>query len=312
MDLFEEKMIAPMLIKDEVAAFDDPEYLFELKFDGIRCVAFLDANGKTEFYNKRRMLLNPHFPELLDIHQKVSGRCILDGEVFIMRDGRPNFPDVQKRALTSDRYKIQLQAKRHPASFVAYDILYYRKKDITNLPLIERKKKLESVIKQESAHFTYSRYTIGHGIKMFEMTGKQNLEGIIAKRLDSKYYQGKKTKDWLKIKNMLDDDFIICGYILKEAYIRTLVLGQYQDNDLVYKGHVTGISKAIFNQISSLPKTECPFTDIPKSNEKAVWVKRELVCKVKFMEYTPTGGMRQPVFVSLRDDKVPDECKVNM
>jgi len=308
MDLFDKKHIDPMLIKNEVAPFNDPEYLFELKFDGIRCIAFLDSKGRTELYNKRKTLLNHHFPELLNIHQNISGRCILDGEVFVMRDGRPNFPDVQKRVLTSDRYKLDLHVKRYPASFVAYDLLYYRGKDITKLPLIERKKKLEGVIKQESAQFTYSRYVIGQGMKMFEMTGKQDLEGIVAKHVDSKYYQGKQSKDWLKIKNMLDDDYVICGYILKGQHIRTLVLGQYNNGELLYKGHVTGISKQVFNIIAALPRTSCPFKYVSDSNDRATWIEPKLVCKVKFMEYTPNGGMRQPVFVSLRDDKHPNEC----
>lgn len=309
MGLFEAKNISPMLIKDEVEAFDDPNYIYELKFDGIRCVAFLDSNGRTELYNKRHMLLNAHFPELMDIHKNICGRCILDGEVFVMRDGRPNFQDVQKRALTSDKYKIELQAKMQPASFVAYDILYYRKKDITKLPLLERKEKLEKVIAHENPQFSYSRYNTGRGIEMFKMTGAKDLEGIVAKHIDSKYYQGKQSKDWLKIKNMLDDDYIICGYIIKSGHIRTLVLGQYnEDKELLYMGHVTGISTQVFNLVTSLPETTCPFPTQPKGHEKAIWVKLKLVCKVKFMEYMANGGMRQPVFVALRDDKLYTDC----
>ena len=306
MDLFEAKKISPMLIKDEVEAFDDPNYIFELKFDGIRCIAFLD-NEKTDFYNKRHMLLNSHFPELLDIHKNVKGRCILDGEVFIMHDGQPNFSHVQKRALTTDKYKIELHAKRYPATFVAYDILYYRGKNIEDLPLLQRKEKLEMVIKQDSDRFSYSRYTKEQGTQLYKITEEQNLEGIIAKHIDSKYHQGKKTKDWLKIKNMLDDDFVICGYIV-EGYIRTLILGQYtQDRDLKYKGRVTGISKEAFNIILMIPKAACPFSQ-PPDEDRIIWIKPELVCKVKFMEYTANGGMRQPVFVALRNDKLTHDC----
>jgi len=305
-DLFETKNINPMLIKNEVEPFDDPDYIYELKLDGIRCIAFLDANGKTEFYNKRHMLLNPHFPELLDIHKNVSGRCILDGEVFIMRDGRPNFSEVQKRALTNDKYKIELQAKRYPATFVAYDLLYYRGKSIMDLPLLERKEKLEKVIKQENERFGYSRYTKEHGVKLYQLAEQQNLEGIIAKRANSKYYQDKRTNDWLKIKYMLDDDFIICGYIVKD-HIRSLILGQYVQGELKNKGKVTGISKAVFNTILNVPKANCPF-DHQSKDDHAIWIKQELVCKVKFMEYTARGGLRQPAFVSLRDDKLPSEC----
>lgn len=305
MDLFAAKKISPMLIKDEVEVFDDPNYIYELKFDGIRTIAYLDSE-KTDFYNKRHMLLNMHFPELLDIHKYVKGRCILDGEVFVMRDGRPNFADVQKRALTSDKYKIELQAKRYPATFVAYDILYYRGKSIEDIPLLQRKEKLEMVVKQENDRFSYSRYSRGQGIQLYNLTEEQNLEGIIAKRADSKYYQDRKTKDWVKIKNMLDDDYVICGYTVKE-YIRTLLLGQYSHSELKYKGRVTGISKEVFNIILTIPKASCSFLQ-PPDEDHAIWIKPELVCKVKFMEYTATGGMRQPAFVSLRDDKLPREC----
>ena len=308
MDLFETKKINPMLVKDEVAPFDDPDYIFELKFDGIRCIAYLDSNGQTKFYNKRHMLLNPHFPELLNIHKNVSGRCILDGEVFIMRDGRPNFADVQKRALTNDKYKIELHAKSYPATFVAYDILYYRGKSIEHLPLLERKAKLAAVVKKENDFFSYSRFIHEHGIKMYEMAKQQNLEGIIAKRVDSKYFQDKRTNDWLKIKYMLDDDFIICGYVLKEL-TRTIVLGQYVKNKLTYKGKVAGISKAVLKTILSIPKASCPFSQ-PLEDDDINWIKPELVCKVKFMEYNRKGGMRQPAFVALRDDKLPHECKL--
>jgi len=306
-DLFKTKKISPMLIKDEVEAFDDPNYIYELKFDGIRCIAYLDSNGKTELYNKRHMLLNMHFPELLDIHKNVKGRCILDGEVFIMHDSRPNFSHVQRRALTSDKYKIELQAKRHPATFVAYDILYYRGNSIADLPLLQRKEKLEMVINHENDRFTYSRYMKEQGIRLYKKTAEQNLEGIVAKHIESKYYQDKKTKDWLKIKNMPDDDFIICGYIVN-GYIRTLILGQYtQGEELAYKGRVTGISKEEFNTILEIPKANCPFSRSP-GEDHIIWIKPELVCKVKFMEYTENGGMRQPAFVALRDDKSPSEC----
>ena len=310
-DLFNTKQISPMLIADEVEAFDDPDFLYELKFDGIRCIVFLDPKAKTtRFYNKRHMLLNPHFPELLQIHKNVKQKCILDGEVFVMNNGRPTFSDVQKRALTNDKFKIELQSKKLPASFVAYDILYLRDKEITDLPLLKRKEKLESVIKSENELFSYSRYNVGQGIKLYELTESQNLEGIVAKRIDSKYYQGKRSKDWLKIKMMLDDDFVICGYEVKE-HIRTIVLGQYDElGELVYRGRVAGISKDAFNEILNVKRVKPHFSKLGEYDIE--WIQPELVCKIKFMEYSAKGGLRQPVFVSLRNDKLPKECKLRL
>jgi len=306
MDLFERKNIDPMLIKDEVVPFDDADYLFELKFDGIRCVAFVDANKEVQFYNKRHMLLNPHFPELANIHKFVRGRCILDGEVFIMNDGRPNFSDVQKRALTNDTFKIELHSKKFPATFVAYDILFYRGKSVEDETLLRRKEMLQSVIKIENERFSYSRFTREFGVKLYEVAESKKLEGIVAKRVDSKYFQGKKTKDWLKIKSMLDDDFVIVGYTVKDQ-IRSLVLAQYSQGELVYKGKVAGISKDVFLKILNVPESENHFDNF-RDDKQIIWIKPELVCKVKFMEYTTDGGMRQPVFVGLRDDKMPYEC----
>ena len=253
------------------------------------------------------MILNQHFPELLNIHKNVKGRCILDGVLFIMRDGRPNFADVAKRVLTSDNYKIELLAKRYPATFVAYDILYGRGKSMTDLPLLQRKQKLETLIKEENDKFTYARYVRECGVALYEGAKEKDLEGVIAKHIDSKYYFGKRTQDWLKIKNMLDDDYIICGYMLNKASIGTLVLGQYSAHmALVYKGRVTGIPKKVFDLILALPEVACPFAQHP--NAAIRWVKPILVCKVKFMEYTATGGMRQPTFISLRDDKLATDC----
>ncbi len=138
---------------------------------------------------------------------------------------------------------------------------------------------------------------------------KQSLEGIVAKRKDSKYYFDKRTKDWIKIKYLQDDDFVVCGYIIKENNVTSIVLGQYRGGSLVYRGHVTlGVSSADFQEIARQKKLELPPFEAPAGNENAVWVEPVLVCTVKYMMKTPNGGMRQPVFKGLRRDKGPEEC----
>ena len=112
---------------------------------------------------------------------------------------------------------------------------------------------------------------------------------------------------------MQDDDFVVLGYVPKENSMNSIILGQYQNGQLVYKGQVTlGVGGEPFRRIRDLSKTDCPFFDIPKGNENAVWVKPELVCTVKYMMKTESGGMRQPVFKGLRDDKSPEECIDNI
>ena len=119
------------------------------------------------------------------------------------------------------------------------------------------------------------------------------------------------TKDWVKIKNLKDDDFVICGYLFKgEGQRPTLVLGQYDPSgELIYRGHVTGISQDTFHKIESTPSAKCTLKEpIPASNDNAHWIIPQLVCKVAYMELTPSGSMRQPAFRGIREDKVAKEC----
>jgi bifunctional non-homologous end joining protein LigD len=310
MDLFESKNIKPMLIGEMQEAFDSPDYIYELKLDGERCIAYLDKEV-TELRNKRNLKMLGKVPELSNIHKQVKGRCILDGELIVVKDGKPDFYEIQRRSLMSNTFKIKLASTKLPANFTAFDILYFDDHTVIDLPLMERKKLLEKVIK-ENESISISRYIEKQGIEFYELAKQNQLEGIVAKRKDSKYYLDKKTKDWIKIKNLMDDDFVVCGYILKENGVISIVLGQYLESTLVYKGHVTlGISTAAFQIIKSTPRLNAPpFANLPSGNENAVWIEPNLVCVVKYMMKTANGSLRQPVFKGLREDKTPEDCIV--
>ena len=307
-DIWEIKNIKPMLIGTEGEPFDSDEYIYELKLDGERCIAYLDSD-KTILKNKRNILMLPKVPELAEIHKNVNVRCILDGELAVIKNGKPDFFEIQKRSMMSNPIKIDMAAKKYPACFTAFDILYYEDRQVTDLSLAERKDLLKKAVKSEDGRFAVSRYIEKNGTAFYDLTKQQELEGIVAKRKDSRYYFDRRTKDWIKIKYLKDDDFIVLGYVPKENNMNSIILGQYKNNQLIYKGHVTlGVGGESFRKIKSLYETSCPFTDIPKGNENAVWVKPELVCTVKYMMKTENGGMRQPVFKGLRDDKTPEEC----
>lgn len=311
MDLFEDKCIKPMLIGENQEAFDSPEYIYELKLDGERCIAYLDKEV-TDLRNKRNVKVLVKVPELSTMHKQVKYRCILDGELIVIKDGKPNFYEILKRSTLSNTFKIKLASAKLPASFTAFDILYYKDHSVTDLPLMERKKLLEKVIK-ENERFAISRYIEGEGIQFYKLAKANDLEGIVAKRKDSKYYQDKKTKDWIKIKYLLDDDFVVCGYIFKGKGVISIVIGQYSGNELTYKGHVTlGISSEDYRRIETTPKLNYhPFANLPIGNDNAVWIEPNLVCVVKYMMKTANGGLRQPVFKGLRNDKDPRDCIVN-
>lgn len=306
---FDRKQISPMLIGADGDAFDSPDYLYELKWDGERCIAYLDPLAGTELRNKRNVKMLPKVPELSEMHAQVKKRCILDGELMVMKDGKPDFYEIQKRSLTTNTFKIQLASKQYPANFVAFDILFYNDRDLTLLPLNERKKYLEKALKAETARFAISRAIPEHGNSLYQIAEQQNLEGVVAKRKDSIYIEGKRTKDWIKIKNLKDEDYVVCGYIYKDNHMISIVLGQYDDGQLIYKGHVTlGVGGDNFRTIKSTAQIDKPAFLLPGGNEDAIWITPTLVCTVKFMDYTSNGGMRQPVFKGLRLDKQPEDC----
>lgn len=311
-DIWKTKDIKPMLIGVEGSSFDSEEYIYELKLDGERCIAYLDRD-KTVLKNKRNMLMLPKVPELAEIHKNVNVRCILDGELAVIKDGKPDFFEIQKRSMMSNPVKIDMAAKKYPACFTAFDILYFEDRQVTDLTLMERKSLLQKAVISENGRFAVSRFIEKNGIAFYNLAKQKELEGIVAKHRDSKYYFDKRTKDWIKIKYLQDDDFVVLGYVLKENSMNSIILGQYSNGQLIYKGHVTlGVGGEPFQKMKSLDRTSCPFSEIPKGNENAVWVKPELVCTVKYMMKTESGGMRQPVFKGLREDKSPEECVDNI
>ena len=308
MDIFESKGIKPMLISEQREAFNSSDWIYEIKLDGIRCIAYLDENG-TDLRNKRDKKMLPCVPELKDINRQIKKKCILDGELFVLRNGMTDFYEIQRRTLMTDPFKIQLASTKYPASFVAYDIIYDSGKMTIDLPLMERKKILQET-GVENNFISISRYVEENGIALFEAAKVQNLEGIVAKKKDSKYYFGKRTKNWIKCKVMATDDCIICGYIRKANNMTSLVLGQFDGSKLVYKGHVTlGVSLRTLNEHGYNIISKSPFQFVPPGNEDAVWLEPKLVCIVESMP-TDKDSFRQPVFKGIRDDKLPHECVV--
>ena len=310
MDLFAKKNIKPMLIGIEREPFDDSDYIYELKLDGERCIAYLSKEG-TELRNKRNIKMLPKVPELSEIHKQVNKSCILDGELIVIKDGVPDFFEIQRRSLMSNKFKIELASKRYPATFTAFDILYYDGGQVTDKTLMERKKLLEKAFK-ENERLALSRYIEKEGTAFFELAKEQNLEGIVAKKKDSLYKMDTRTKEWMKIKFLKDEDFVVCGYTIKETEERStasVILGMYEKDKLIYQGHVTlGMFGKDFEYIVRQKQVkESPF----ETNEKdVVYIEPKLVCTVTYMERLKNGGLRRAVFKGLRSDKTAKECKI--
>jgi len=302
-DLFIDKNIDPMLLY-ETDPFDDEDYIYELKLDGIRCVAYIEPKSVV-LQNKRHKDVTDIYPELSGMKKCVKRKVVLDGELVVLTDGKPNFYALQKRSLMGDEFKIKLAANKNPVQFVAYDILYYDGKDLTNKPLLERKEILHKAV-TEGNGLNVSRYIEKNGIAFFELAKQEQLEGIVAKKKDGLYHIGKRTHDWVKIKVMQDKDLLVCGYQPDEAgNVKDLILGYYDDDgELKCRGKVyLGVSESdrkIIGEFAKKNKIKTPHFDKYKN---AVWLKPELVGTAHFMHETENGGMRQPVWKGLRDDK---------
>ena len=198
----------PMLAKVAPDAFSDKDWIFEIKWDGFRAIAYVDDNWSLKSRNGKELKNN--FPELSEL-TKAAKDLVVDGEIVVMREGKPDFQALLERGQAISAGEIQRQAERMPAEYVVFDILEKDGKPLIKLPLMERKKILEDSLK-ESTHVILSDFIEAKGEAYYKLILEKDLEGIIAKKKDSQYEEGLRTGSWLKIKKVKTCDAIIFGY----------------------------------------------------------------------------------------------------
>jgi DNA ligase D-like protein (predicted ligase) len=307
------RKIKPMLAHS-ADPFDSEDFWFEWKFDGTRCICF--AGEKLRLQNRRLLDITYRYPELALKEDLNAREAILDGEIVVFREGKPDFTTLQTREHVGDELRIELLARAMPATFVAFDLLYLDGKPLVNLSLAERKAKLQEVVR-ESSRIVISRHVETYGRKYFEETVKLGLEGAMAKRIKSTYQLGKRSRDWLKLKAKRTLDCVILGYTPGEGwrakYFGALVLGAYREGKLEYVGKVgTGFDEKTLESITPLLRTRETATRPMDTElvEEVCWVKPELVCKVEFLQLTHDFKLRAPSFKGLRFDKPAKECEL--
>ena len=297
------RTLDPMKAQLVGEAFDDDRWLFEVKWDGIRLVSFIDA-GKVSLQTRAGRIVDAEYPQLQAISRLVNARqAVLDGEVVVVDDeGRPSFQLLQNRG-----------TEPRPMQYMVFDIVYFDGQRLFKVPLEDRKRLLRDVVR-DSALLKYSDHVLGQGKAFFKAAQQKRLEGIVAKRRDSPYQPGVRSSAWLKVKAVLQQEVVIGGFTAPRAsrkYFGALIVGVYDDGKLVYTGHTGGgFDERTLAQLDKLMKPliikDPPFSGPPPhANEKPTWVKPELVAEVKFAEWTRDGVMRQPVFLGLRDDVKP-------
>lgn len=295
--------VRPMLATLVEEPFDDPGWIFEIKQDGYRAVAEL-FHGEVRLYSRNNLSFNRNFPEIVRALGTIGADAVLDGEVVALDEqGRSYFQLLQNH----------LRSGQGPLTYFAFDLLYLNGKDLRGLPLLTRKEQLRALL-LDLPELRYSDHVPERGRDFFELARQHSLEGIVAKRANSAYQTGRRSRDWLKIKIRQQQEAIICGFTEPRGgrkLFGSLVLGAYQDNVLVHIGFSGGgfddrLLREIHTTLEQLVQKESPFTTRVKSEMPITWVKPVLVCEVAFSEWTDEGVMRQPVFLGLREDKDPE------
>jgi len=312
-------MLKPMLASLQEAPLADPHYAYEPKYDGVRALADIGRDGRVRLWSRLGNEKTSQFPEIAEALRAWARRrttpIVLDGEIVALDErGRPSgFQQLQGRIHVAG---APAQAGASVA-FIVFDLLRHGATDLRERPLADRRTALEALVtafaRSEDGPLRLSEQVRGDGRSLYARALDSGWEGLIAKRLDSRYRSGKRTPDWCKLKIVKEQEFVIGGWTeprQTRAYFGALLLGVYEDERLVYVGHTgTGFDEKelarVMARLRPIETPSSPFAVTPKSNERPHWVRPELVAQIKFTEWTADGRLRHPVYLGLRDDKRP-------
>ncbi len=305
--------VKPMLATLTDEPFDRDGWLFEIKWDGYRAVAEV-KRGDVLLYSRNMLSYNERYAPVVRDLEKLRFDAVLDGEIVVLnKEGRPEFKLLQNWLSDAEGAIV----------YYVFDIIYLEGYDLRNLPLLRRKAILKAIL-PDMPHVRWSDYIERNGRALYDAARAQDLEGVIAKDGASQYRSGDRTEDWLKVKTHLQQSAVICGFTEPRGGrkdLGALILGVYEDENgeptdddsrkqLVYIGHTGGgFTEAelahVKERLEPLIIKKSPFKVAPPTNAPPTWTRPELVCDVKFAEWSKDGMMRQPIFIGLRDDIEP-------
>lgn len=279
--------------------FDDPDWIFETKWDGFRAMAKA-APGHASLYSRNLIDISKKYPSICRALAAIKHDAVLDGELVAL--------DAQGRS----RFQLLQNAEREPARllYCVFDLLYLDGKDLRGRPLLERKATLERIL-PKSPLLHYSAHVVGEGLKAFNRAKRLGEEGVMAKLATSRYHSGQRTRDWLKVKASQEQEVVIVGFTAprrSRKYFGSLVLAVRDGKDWKYAGRAgTGFNaetlRSLHAKLVPLITQVKPIAEKVPDAANTTWVKPKLVAEVKFTEWTAAGEMRHPVFLGLRTDK---------
>lgn len=302
---------APMLATLTDKRFSDPQWIFERKFDGMRCLAFRDGD-RVRLLSRNRQPLNGTYPELVDaLAAQHTTRFVVDGEVVAFEGRRTSFARLQGRLGITDPEVARASPVR--IFYYVFDLLHLDGESTVDVPLLWRKRLLRNAIDFDDP-LRFTTHRVKDGIAAYRAACERGDEGVIAKRADSTY-EGRRSPNWLKFKCVRDQEFVVGGYTSPKGSrieLGALLLGYYEGRDLVYAGKVgTGFDEATLHslhaRLSPIEQDTPPFTRGLVHEKSAHWVRPELVAQIGFTEWTRDGKLRHPRYQGVRTDKEPGD-----
>jgi bifunctional non-homologous end joining protein LigD len=318
--------VKPMLAVPVDKPFDNKDWMFEIKWDGVRSILFLNKSKTIlEIQARSGMTITHRYPEIAAI-AKTAIQCensvVLDGEIVVLdSEGVPDFQRHQKRMNVDSQKDIEALSKSSPATYFVFDILHLDGRNLKQLEFIERRALLSKVLKIRSSRMRVSDYIEEWGNAVFDNAVNMKLEGVVGKEKHSKYFEGVRSPSWVKIKGILTQDCVVVGHTPgegnREGSFGSLILAAYIHDKLQFIGHSgSGFTfesiQEIYKKLVRLKATRCPIEFVPYVNRPPIWVKPEMVVEVKFNGWTQDKIMRAPIFLRIRDDKSPEECVLEL
>ncbi len=296
------------------------DWIYELKFDGIRLIA-IRADKKVSLLSRNQNDLSARFPEIVEAIKNLAAReCVIDGEVVALDDeGRSSFQLLQA---------LEMEGRKSPVYFYAFDLLQLDGKGLVGLPLEARKNVLEKLSGDADDPIRYSGAIGSDAEPLLDEVKRRGLEGLIGKQRNSVYEPGRRSGVWIKLKCVQEQEFVIGGYTPPQGarkHFGAILVGYYDKNKLIFAGKVgTGFTtkslSMLYKKLQQEARYDCPFVDLPsKQNgqwvqgitpsmmKKMDWVNPKFVAQIKFAEWTRDGKLRAPVFLALREDKKPTD-----
>jgi bifunctional non-homologous end joining protein LigD len=297
----------PMQAASAEAPFSSPDYLFEVKWDGLRCIVFKDSEGHVHLQDRGLHDITADVPEVVAAAKRIPPGSVIDGELVATdKDGRPDYPRLRERLAAGASLMEKI-----PTAYLAFDALYLEEKPLLRQPVHRRRARLKKAV-EAGGHIFVPDHIEEDGVELFEACLERGLEGVVAKHRLSPYVPGQRSPFWLKVKAVKSDDFVVIGWLGQKAF-DALVVGYHEDGRLLPCGTVGGgydeaTTGAIRDSLVELETDDSPLDPPPIMISPVHWVRPELVVSVRYSEWSPDGTLRFPIFNGIRPEIHPAEA----